>query len=286
MTKKMLIGLALVLKLGGCSDASPDLGGDAASAKLDLGAQPGQPVVIRFKGVVGNRPFACAETYSGVGGQTLRPADFRFYVQDLTLLTATGGEAPVHLDLDGKWQLGEVALLDFEDKSGDCTGTAEVHTEIRGTVQAAKEPWSGLRFTIGVPFSQNHQDRASAPSPLNLSAMFWSWQSGYKFLRVEGKTEAGSRYVLHLGSTGCVKDPGGQVTGCASSNRATVTLGGFDSAKNSVVVDLAALLAGSDLSSGAECHSEGDKAECEPYYKALGLPFMGRPATQSAFRME
>ena len=144
----------------------------------------------------------------------------------------------------------------------------------------------GLRFTVGVPFAQNHQDQAAAPSPLNLTGMFWSWQSGYKFVRIEGKTASGSAYLLHLGSTGCAKDGSGQVTSCTSPNRATVTLSGFDPARNTIAVDLAALLAGSDLSASAECHSQSDKAACAPYFKALGLPFMEKPATQSAFRVE
>ena len=257
---------------------------------LASGCSPEAPstdaVSLSFKAVVGDKAFACGQSYSGVGGQTLLPADFRLYVHDLVLLTTSGQQVPVTLDADGKWQSGGVALLDFEDRTGDCAGTTEVNTRVQGTVAGGAQTYSGLRFTVGVPFAQNHQDQAAAPSPLNLTGMFWSWQSGYKFVRIEGKTASGSAYLLHLGSTGCAKDGSGQVTSCTSPNRATVTLSGFDPARNTIAVDLAALLAGSDLSASAECHSQSDKAACAPYFKALGRPFMEKPATQSAFRVE
>lgn len=279
-TQRALLAIALTLGTG----CTPDEGNGPSGA--DLGTSS-SAVVIRFKGVVGSTPFACGQSYPGVGGQTLVPADFRLYVQDLKLLTDSGAEVPVRLDADGKWQTADLALLDFEDKTGECTGTTEVNTQIRGTVASSAQKWSGLRFTVGVPFAQNHQDRATAASPLNLTSMFWSWQSGYKFVRIEGKTMASTSYVLHLGSTGCVKDANDRVTSCTSPNRATITLNGFDPAQGTVAVDLAALLGGSNLSAAAECHSQGDKAECGPFFKALGLPFMGgQPTPQSAFRAE
>lgn len=268
----------------GCTPAHEHPGSDGPGETPDLQSGP-VPVVISWKAVVGSKPFACGQSYSGIGGETVKPADFRLYVQDLALLTTAGTAVPVSLTPDGKWQTTDVALLDFEDRTGDCTGTAETNTELRGTVPMPLTNVSGLRFTVGVPFSQNHQDRAVAPPPLNLSAMFWSWQSGYRFVRVEGKTNAGT-YVLHLGSTGCQKDAGGQVTGCTSPNRDTVTLSGFELGTRRVVIDLAALLAGSNLASAAECHSQSDAAECAPYFKALGIPFMGQTATQSVFRIE
>lgn len=54
------------------------------------------------------------------------------------------------LDQDGAWQLGDLALLDFEDASGACAnGTAGMNTTLRGTVPEGE--YTGLSFTIGVP---------------------------------------------------------------------------------------------------------------------------------------
>lgn len=254
---------------------------------LSIGCSPAaSDVSVQFRAVVGDRPFSCGQSYTGISGQTIQPADFRLYVQDLTLLDASGTETPVELDPDGKWQSGSVALLDFEDQTGDCTGTTEVNTRVRGRIAGDVSSFSGLRFTVGVPFQKNHQDQASAPSPLNLSGMFWSWQSGYKFVRIEGKTESGRSYLLHLGSTGCNKDAEGQVISCASPNRATVKLDRFDATRSTVVLDLAMLLQTADLSADAECHSQSDNPACGSYFRALGLAVNGQAAAQSAFRVE
>lgn len=259
----------------------------AAALASSIGCSPAATEVsIQFKATVGARPFLCGQSYEGIGGQVIQPADFRLYVQDLTLLGAAGEESPVELEQDGKWQNPSVALLDFEDQTGDCTGTPEVNTRVRGHVAGGASSFAGLRFTVGVPFQENHQDQANAPSPLNLSGMFWSWQSGYKFVRIEGKAASGHSYLLHLGSTGCTKDGNGDVTRCASPNRTTIKLDGFDPARSTVVVDLARLLQGADLSADAECHSQSDNAVCGSYFQALGLSFMGQTAAQSAFRVE
>lgn len=251
----------------------------------DMASPLSADVTLRFQGVVGSEAFACGRSFSSAGMQ-FQAADFRLYLSDVKLLDASGAEVPVSLTNDGKWQTDRVALLDFEDKTGDCTGTTEVNAQIRGRVASPSATYTGLRFTVGVPFVDNHQDRAAAPAPLNLSAMFWSWQSGYKFVRAEGKTAGSVPFVVHVGSTGCMKDGTGQVTSCSSPNRATITVPLTDPAKQTVLVDLAALLAGSNLANPAECHSESDKAECAPYFKALGLPFMGQSSAQAVFRLQ
>ncbi len=251
----------------------------------DMAASLSSDVTLSFQGVVGSEAFACGRSF-GSGPGMFQPADFRLYLSEIKLLDANGTEVPVALTNDGKWQSDRVALLDFEDKTGDCTGTSETNTQIRGKVAAPTATYTGLRFTVGVPFVDNHQDRAAAPAPLNLSAMFWSWQSGYKFLRAEGKTTSSVPFVAHIGSTGCTKDGSGQVVSCSSPNRATVTIPLTDPSRQTVRVDLAALLGGSNLASPAECHSESDKTECGPYFKALGLSFMGQANTQSVFRVQ
>lgn len=59
-----------------------------------------------------------------------------------------------------------------------------------------------LSFTLAVPFALNHQNPLLQASPLNLPSMFWSWQSGHKFFRldVQGPNK---NWVFHLGSIGC-----------------------------------------------------------------------------------
>ena len=91
------------------------------------------------------------------------------------------------LDQDGIWQLDGSALLDFEDATAACAnGTPETNAVVKGSVPEGQ--YMGLLFDIGLPFDQNHGDPTLAASPLNLTEMFWSWQAGYKFIKIDLST--------------------------------------------------------------------------------------------------
>ena len=148
-------------------------------------------VAINFEGFVGEDEFVCGESYDRVGTSetTITPTDFRLYVSDVSLIDEDGNVVPVELEQDGKWQYQNTALLDFEDGTGACNnGTAETNGTIIGTVPEGN--YQSLQFTLGVPKNLNHEDAAIAPSPLNLTSMWWNWQGGYKFLRTDIETDS------------------------------------------------------------------------------------------------
>ena len=147
-------------------------------------------VAINFEGFVGEDEFVCGESYDRVGTSetTITPTDFRLYVSNLALIDEGGNAVPVELEQDGKWQHENTALLDFEDGTGACdNGTAEINNTVIGTVPEGN--YQSLQFTLGVPKNLNHKDAAIAPSPLNLTSMWWNWQGGYKFLRADIETD-------------------------------------------------------------------------------------------------
>ena len=165
-----------------------------------------EPVTIRFRAVAGGQELSCGRKYEGIGTtkSSISPRDFRFYVHNVRLLTATGQEIPLDLGQDDKWQLDDVALLDFEDGTGSCrNGTAETNRQITGTVPAPAK-FRGLKFTLGVPYAKNHTDLLSMPAPLNLTAMAWTWNAGRTFARLDFTSTGTPRgFAVHLGSTGC-----------------------------------------------------------------------------------
>jgi len=185
-------------------------------------------------------------------------------------------------------------LLDFEDKTGPCSnGTTEINGMIHGTVPQGT--YDGISFKLGVPFDLDHADASTAPSPLNLSSLFWDWNSGYKFLRADSAPAAGGApFLLHLGSVACKGDfANGGVTGCDRPNVADVVLTAFDPAKSKIVVDYAAVVAGSDLSKnvgGAPgCMSGPTDPECDPIFQRLGLSVQDastHPDQQKLFTVE
>lgn len=292
------------------SGAQPDTGTPDASG--GAGA-----MTLHFEARVGSEKFSCSNMAMGMGttNAMIEPLDFRVYVHDVRLINAAGEEVPFALTQDGKWQYKTLALLDFEDKTGTCAnGTVDVHPTLEGTAPAGT--YTGIKFKIGVPFELNHADVATAPSPLNLSTLFWSWNGGYKFVRIDGKTPAmdagmdagmmmdggdggmvmaGGVFNIHLGSTECQGDAadGGAITMCNKPNRGEVSLQGFDPLSKTILVDYKALVSGNDMTKelgGAPgCMSGGTDPECPAILTRLGVnPTTGQPdaTQQKLFRVE
>jgi uncharacterized repeat protein (TIGR04052 family) len=255
-----------------------------------------QDVQVNFEARVGTAAFACGQSYPNLGSTnaTASATDFMLYVSEVRLLDAQGNETPITLTQDNRWQLDDVALIDF---AGGGTGTAcpnatpETNTRVIGTVPAGT--YTGLRFQLGLPFAKNHQDQTTASGPLSLSRMFWSWNGGYKAVRLDMSSNSfPTGWFIHLGSTGCT--PSGSAstvpTSCAQPNRLTVTLPGFDITRDVVVADVAQLLAGANVDANgggpAGCMSGVTDPECPSIFSNFGLPFNGGavPATQRFFR--
>ena len=270
------------------------LGTLMALSALALGcgdeASTPQQVELRFAAVVGDQPFVCGNTYDNLGADdaSLELSDFRFYVQDVELKNAAGAWVPVQHE-ENSFQNSGVALLDFEDGCGEL-GTPELNDSLRGTLPAGD--YDGLRFKMGVPFEINHVNSATAPSPLNLTSLFWNWQGGYKFLRIDSGQFSETDWRMHLGSTDCEGDAmAGGVTSCANGNRVEVEFGAFDASASTVVADYAALVEGAaldqDMAPDAGCMSKPADTDCGPLFANLGLPFGETPAgTQQFFSAE
>jgi uncharacterized repeat protein (TIGR04052 family) len=294
-TFRITTGLALALLCGplsACMDGhSHGTGSDNDDMQAaDLGPPTSNTILLNFKPRVGPQPFACNQKFPGVGlgaTATAEFSDFRLYVHDLRLVDTSGTEVPLQLEEDQKWQQKTVALLDFEDKTGACGGTASVNAQLRGVVPMAASSGRESASKWACRLRKTMATRPRLPSPLNLTSMFWAWQSGYKFLRVEGQTTASQSFIVHLGSTGCVKDGSGQVQSCSSPNRPEIALDGFDPKTQSLVVDVAALISGTDLGKSMECMSSPGTADCGPVFASVGLPYGGGAGgVQKLFRVE
>lgn len=263
-----------------------------AAACGDDSTQPELPidVEVQFTAQVNGDTFTCGQSFAGVGtsSATITPTDYRFYVSDVTLISADGSEHPLELDQEDPWQLDNLALLDFENGQGPCVnGTAATNSSVRGMVPAGT--YTGIEFTLGVPEALNHADQTTAPAPLDLTALFWSWNGGYKFARIDHVSEAQPEgWNVHLGSTGCQPsgDPTVPATSCANPHRVTVRFDDFDWASDEIVADLGALLANSDvtLTSGPKgCMSFPGDADCAPVMNAFGLAYEGSTSSGQVF---
>lgn len=251
-----------------------------------------EAVSVQFAAEVNGVPFACGQSYENIGtsGSTISPTDFRMYVTNVRLVKADGDEVAVALDSVAPWQSKGVALVDFEDGPPGCAnGTAATRTTVTGT--AAKGSYTGLKFTLGVPFALNHSDPTTAAPPLDLTEMFWSWNGGYKFLRLDvGTTGQPTGWYVHLGSTGCNgATPTDPPTACTNLNMAEVSLPVFDVANDVVIADVGDLYTSSnvDMNTAAPgCMSGTTDPECGTILPALGVSTVDGSAlpTQALFR--
>ncbi len=261
---RLLAPLALLF-MGGC----PESGGN-------------QVVSVSFNALVNGEVAACGEEVMvGVGNEVAELADARIFISTLQFRNAETGEW-VDVDLSqNEWQTGGIALLDFEDGTAACadSGTAEMNRVVTG--QIIEGEYDSFRYDVGVPFEDNHLDSASAPAPLNSPGMFWTWQGGYKFVRVDFAvdTVVRSRWNVHVGSGGCASDAPttAPTEECVLPNRATVRLNDFPLEGGRIEVELSELVATADLGQNTEESPPGcmsapaDGADCLPTFSALGL---------------
>jgi uncharacterized repeat protein (TIGR04052 family) len=225
--------------------------------------------------------FEFVATWNGeviqCGSEPTQVSDLRFFVSDVVVTDAAGREHGLDLTA-GDWQQENVALIDLENGEGACrNGTQEIHTVLSGTSTA--DEVAGVRFTVGVPFEQNHANPLLADAPLDDAAMHWHWRSGYKFLRA-GVEAADDSFWIHLGSTRC-EGTVQNISGCKSPNRVTVILPEFSPEVDRIEVRLSELFRGIELDDGmrSDCSSGPAEANCVAPFAALGLPFGDGPVT-------
>lgn len=285
-----------------------------------------QTVTINFAAEIGEKSFACGESYPNLGttSTVITPNDFRFYITEVALIDENGQAIPLQLEQDGKWQYQNVALLDFEDKSGACSnGTVETRNKVVGTIPPGN--YQGLQFTLGIPAELNHEDATLAASPLNLTSLWWNWRGGYKFMRLDLENQSTAiknevsneqhqahqvnsethhhqtnpelsshqSFPIHIGSTGCQANADNQKpSGCSNANQSIIKLDNFDPANNVVVADVANLLTQTDLTTNQPdtpmgCMSSPEDLDCLGIMEHLGLPFNGQASSkQTFFRVE
>ena len=224
-------------------------------ALLALGAQgcspPTQQVATRF---TLHSPPSLAVTAS--------PPTLRFYVSDLRMVDARGQATRVRLASVPPYQDERTALVSLP--ADDASGNTMIH----GTV--APGDYVHMEFLLGIPFARNHGNPLQAEPPLDRPAMFWAWQSGHKFLRLD----LGNAWSFHLGSTGChsasaVRPPQDE---CRQPNLARTRLPASAAADGQIDVHLGALIAAVNPTTDANCMgSYADDATCRHVLDALGL---------------
>lgn len=156
----------------------------------------------------GEIPFSLVDVDTGecpmlmkIGQQRWNIDYFGFYLSNPEV-RIDGKWQPVNFKKN-EWQTSKVALMKFHSL---CNAPEQANDKIVLDVSTAlMKLATNLRFTMGVPVAENHANPLTQPSPLNDSSMFWSWQNGHKFLRIDVSkhSDPTRTWSYHLGSVGC-----------------------------------------------------------------------------------
>lgn len=280
-------------QLATSSEAQAQWASNIAQA-LTVVDQSQQYVNLDFDLRLGADEAVCGQTYTGVGVgsvQELRNQGLRFYLSQPTMVGSSGSAASLRLDARSNgtvYQDDRYGVALIGDAQG-CDSTTPLRSESLSATVAAGD-YRQICFDLGVPFELNHSDPSTAPSPLNLTAMSWSWQYGRVFFRfdsVSNPSATPGNFFVHLGSTGCsnASDSGSAPPdqACLYPNLARICLAASAvSSGQPIVVNVAALLSESDIGVNTEgtapgCMSAAGDPECIQIMPKFGLDYAYTP---------
>ncbi len=139
-----------------------------------------QVLNFHWHSMVGSADASYGVQYTSTDGIKFKLSDWRYYVSNFVLIKEDGTEYPIA----DKVLLINIANADY---SLDSVPVGN---------------YKGFKFTVGLDSLTNHKDPTlySASNPLSLQSpsIHWSWNSGYIFMKIEGKYDS---TVAQLGGT-------------------------------------------------------------------------------------
>jgi len=171
-----LLSFGLLAALTSCSDTEGCTDTTAMNFDADADIDDGscvyalnQSLKLNFKPTVGSADFVEGNNYM-IGMVDFKVDIFRFYMSGLTATTAAGETvtSPGYF----YYEPGNESFIATELQQGSYTG---------------------ISFDVGIDSATNHSDPASYPAgdPLEIKTPgnHWSWNAGYRFIRVDGKID-------------------------------------------------------------------------------------------------
>ena len=217
------------------------------------GCHPQSPAPLQLQLQWQGQPLRCDSNLT-LNGQTFQLAQLQLFLSDFSQTK------PIALT-PGPYSNDRLVLLGIDCQSNDAG-----QWQIPLASALTKGP---LSFSLGVPPDLNHQNPLVAQAPLQQTDMHWSWQHGYKFLRLD--LTGSANWSLHLGSTGCsgpsvMRAP---TTPCQQPNQLQVSL--QYSGHQQLVLDLAPLLQDFGANGENSCMSDPQTRSCQQLLPRLGI---------------
>lgn len=156
------------------------------------------PVTIHFDNRAGAGDLALNTDLTIASGETINISNFKYYVSNFVLVKDDGTEYTVPQD-------GNYFLI---DEAADSTQEITLTNIPAGN-------YTGIKYIVGVDSMRSTMDvsqRTGALDPAGAASdMYWSWNSGYIFFRIDAtspqSTETGNMCMFHVGGFGGYSTP-------------------------------------------------------------------------------
>ncbi len=154
------------------------------------------PLSIEFDNIVGGKNlYLDAETYTNTSGESFSISTLQYFISNIQLQKS-----------DGTLYTVPQAESYFLIKEGD-------EESQKAVVQAPEGDYSSLTFTLGVDSLRSVSDVSERSGVLDpsggMDGMYWSWNSGYIFFKMEGLSESAPadpsgqhKFRYHIGGFG------------------------------------------------------------------------------------
>jgi uncharacterized repeat protein (TIGR04052 family) len=218
------------------------------------------PIKVEFELRYQNQPVTCHSIFSE---QNWQVSQLQFYLHGLSIKDTQGNWYPLDLtSADSKTP--NIALL-----GGVCPN--RLNLSLLGYSQLNEAKITAIKFKMGVPSKENHKNPITQAYPLNQADMFWVWQTGHKFLRLELQNQS-KQWAFHLGSTGCqsaspVRPP---KQPCRHPNLVNVLVEKFSN-QQKIIIHLDQLLGSINLEKSSGCQSDRNNPDCRTLFKHLNV---------------
>lgn len=173
-----------------------------ASPLCSADPQPSSAAVfidVRVAATAGGTPFAMNAPMTSAAGVPYRVSLLRYFVSHVALVDAAGNVVPTPLaDAAGHPLEYGVTLVDYDKPE-----TLALH------LLAPPGRYTAVSFAVGVPEHctnggvLNHENASEQAYPLNVDTdMYWAWNPGYVFLKIEGHASGANgtnSFAYHVG---------------------------------------------------------------------------------------
>lgn len=199
----------------------------ALVAAMSFRSTDNNKLILQFENYVGDEPLMFDSlSYKNSFGQSYNVSMFKYYVGNFKLTNSKG--------------------LEFVS-TGYFLINQEDITSMRVTIDSIpKGEYNVISFTLGVDSIDNcNGAQSGALDPIN--GMFWSWNTGYVFLKMEGKSPASNstakQLEFHIGG---YKEPNNCIRIIRLQLKQSIKIGGEENGIIKIKADLSHLFSGAN----------------------------------------